>query len=264
MRFSASVNSTGACIIAATVWPGSIWRDSTMPSIGERIEDSSMFVSSTPTAARHWFDRGPRARRRGLGALQRRARGVELGLRGHLAARELGDVTQAREVRARLVHRGLRLQHLRLGRGERGARLRQLVLQLRGVEPREHLARCHDVVVVDEHRLDGARELAADVDLVGRLQVAGGRHRHDEVAAPDGLGAVLDGTLAVAGEPQQRAGEHRDPGADERQEPAPAVRVRCGGEYLRELVGLARCSGHRVLVCGLSGCSWLQPPPSAL
>src|SRR5690349_12845374 len=37
LRSSASVNSTGACSEAATVWPGSTERTSTTPSIGERI-----------------------------------------------------------------------------------------------------------------------------------------------------------------------------------------------------------------------------------
>ena len=36
-RSSAMVNSSGACRLAATVWPGSMLRVSTTPSTGERI-----------------------------------------------------------------------------------------------------------------------------------------------------------------------------------------------------------------------------------
>ena len=53
------VNITGACSVAATVWPGSTLRFSTTPLIGERITDlvrltslSRRSASATVTSAR--------------------------------------------------------------------------------------------------------------------------------------------------------------------------------------------------------------------
>ena len=62
-RSSARVNSTGAVIAAATVWPGSTLRVSTMPSMGERMValprlisyvDSSALPEATAASAAFW------------------------------------------------------------------------------------------------------------------------------------------------------------------------------------------------------------------
>ncbi len=52
-RSSATLNRTGVWNVAATVWPGSISRAITMPSIGERIAafDSAVCASFSDACA---------------------------------------------------------------------------------------------------------------------------------------------------------------------------------------------------------------------
>ena len=50
-RSSATLNSTGVWNVAATVWPGSISRAMTMPSIGERIAAFARAVCASLTCA---------------------------------------------------------------------------------------------------------------------------------------------------------------------------------------------------------------------
>ena len=54
VRSSASVNSVTACSDAATALPGSTLRASTVPSIGERIEDFARLVSLVDSVVWTW------------------------------------------------------------------------------------------------------------------------------------------------------------------------------------------------------------------
>jgi hypothetical protein len=167
-----------------------------------------------------------------------------------------------------------------LGGLQRGAALRDRVLQPRGVELRASTwPRSTDVVVVDGHVRDEARELGADLDFVRRLQVAGRGHRHAQVAA-------LHGGRRVA-----RHIRRRRPRNHVRQQPREQQhRARCGEaqqlrarDAVRCARGIRRASTRsrperraastsavhgglhgveRVSVRGAGAVS--QPPPSAL
>jgi len=52
LRSSAMVNRTGAFSDAATVWPGSISRESTTPVTGEKMRAFERLVCAVPSAAR--------------------------------------------------------------------------------------------------------------------------------------------------------------------------------------------------------------------
>jgi len=128
----------------------------------------------------------------GLGA-------VQLGLGGHLAAGEFGHLAQAAERGARLGDGRLGLVHLGLGGGQVGFRFHHRVLQLGDVQACQDLALFHPVVHVDLDPLDDARQLAADLDLVGRRQGAAGRDGDGEVAALRRLGLVVGHAGVVRG-----------------------------------------------------------------
>ena len=152
-RSSASVNSTGAWNDAATVWPGS-----TFARQHHAVDRASGCWPcrgwSRPTAAlaRAWVTFGARAGLVGLGALRLGLGGVHLALDGTLPPDSCRDLRKRASVGARLGHRRLRLQHLRLGRGQAGPRLRHRVLELGEIEPGQHLPLLHAIVVVDQHR----------------------------------------------------------------------------------------------------------------
>ena len=79
----------------------------------------------------------------------------------------------------------------RLRRGKRRARLRELRVELFGVEPRQHLALGHAIVEIDQHLGDAAVDFGADIDLVQGLECAGGADRHRERSAHDIGGDVV-------------------------------------------------------------------------
>src|SRR5262249_15318848 len=68
--------------------------------------------------------------------------------------------------------------------------LLDLRVETRGVELGEHLAGGHLVVEIDVDLADRAGELAADVDLVGRLKRSGRGDRDEQPAARDLLRAI--------------------------------------------------------------------------
>jgi hypothetical protein len=134
--------------------------------------------------------------------------------------------------------------------------------ELRRVESRKDLAGRDAIVVVDEHGLDRARDLDADVDLIERLQRAGRGDLHREVAAPRFGGLVARALLAVleiaAGE---HDAEHRDHAEHEAEHELQALRRRrvCAHELVDVRATFGRVCGHgrvpsdRVPVGGSAG-----------
>ena len=110
--------------------------------------------------------------------------------RRHPAVGDAEDLLLAGEVGAGLGGRSLGGGDLRLGGREAGLGLDDRVLQPRRVEPGKRLAGGDAVVVVDEDLGHQARLLGADLDLVGRLEVAGRGDGDGEVAAPHRLGRI--------------------------------------------------------------------------
>ena len=178
VRSSASVNSVGVWNDAATVWPGSTWRSSTMPLMGDWMTALRMSVSMAARLACDCATCAAVLASSACGALDGGLLRVELLARRHAAAAQLADVLQLGEFRLRLGQRRLRLQTLGLGRLQPGARLRRLRLELLGVDPREHLPDANRAVVVDGDGFDDAGDLGADVHLRERLELAGRRDRH--------------------------------------------------------------------------------------
>ena len=126
----------------------------------------------------------------GLGAGERGLAGVHLGLRRHLAGRQREHLAQAVERRRGLLHRGVGLRQLRFRRHQRRLGAADSILQLRRVELGQYLALLDARVVVDEHGVDQARQLRADVDGVRGSEGAGRRDLHMEAAARGRLGHV--------------------------------------------------------------------------
>ncbi len=120
-------------------------------------------------------------------------------MRRHLAAGEFGYLAQPCQVGAGFLDGRPHLFHLGFGRGQRGFGFGDLVVQLGKVEPGQELAFLYPVVVVDQHRFDGAGKLAAHVHLVGRLQIAGGRYRDGKIAAQHFLAEILGRGGGIAG-----------------------------------------------------------------
>ncbi len=94
----------------------------------------------------------------------------------------------------------IRLQHARLGRCERAFRLQHLRLQARRVEHGQHLAGFDLIVHIDIHLGDRAGQLAADFDLIARLEIAGGGDGHRHIAGDHILRDVSRRLGAVATE----------------------------------------------------------------
>ncbi len=138
------------------------------------------------------------------------ARRIELGPRRHPAVGQAEHLLLPGEVGAGLRRRGLGGGDLRLRGGEPGLGLDDRVLQPRRVEPGERLALRDAVIIVDEHLGDEAGLLGADLDLVGRLQIAGRGDGDGEAAAAHRLGriAALRRAGEAAGQQQQADDQH--------------------------------------------------------
>ena len=258
--------------------PGSTLRVRTTPSDGARIEALDRLISSVESAACASATLA-RAGLVGDGAVERRAAGVELGCRRHLAAGQPRHLLQPRQVGARLLLRRDGLRHLGVRRGERRARAQDLVAQLGGVELDQHLPLAHAVVDVDVDLLHRARELAADVDRARRLQGAVGGDGQREPAARHRLRDVARQRARAL--PRLPPGPARDGRQHQQQQAAPergaarpGARRRLGEQRLQVGLGLRRRDGRgrrravhergtsrAAPAAAASGC---QPPPSAV
>ena len=156
--------------------------------------------------ARAWATCAWAERRRPERALILGAGGVELGLGRHPAAGDPEHLLLPGEVGARLRRRGLGGGDRGLGGSEARLGLEDRVLKPRRVEPGQRLAGDDAVVIVDEHLRDQARLLGADLDLVGRLQIAGRRDGDGQPPAPHRLGRIAAAALAgeAAGQQEQQ------------------------------------------------------------
>ena len=105
--------------------------------------------------------------------MQRRRRLIEIGLRGILFR---DQCLRSRRIDARQFQRGLRAGQIAFG-------LRHRRLKKRRIDLRDHLARLHLRIEVDEKFLDVARNLAADLHVDDRVQCAG-RSDHLRDRAP--------------------------------------------------------------------------------
>ena len=185
------VNSVTACSDAATALPGSTLRVRMTPSVGARIDAFDRLISSVDSAARALVDAGARAGLVGPGALERRASGVELGLRRHLAARQSRHLLEAAEAACGLLHGGDRLRDLgvrprRAWRASAGSgRAAWRVSSSTSTWP--FLTRSLTSTITLRHR---ARQLAADGDRARRLQRAVGDDRQRRSPRVTGGGDV--------------------------------------------------------------------------
>src|SRR5262249_61923287 len=94
------------------------------------------------------------------------------------------------------------------------ARLMQLGLEERSVEPRDDLTLLDDRIEVGAEPLDVARHLTADLDRRHGLQRSGGADRVDDVAASDRRGLHLN--FGAAATHVDRTGARSD-GTDDQQ-----------------------------------------------
>lgn len=147
------------------------------------------------------------------------------------------------------------------GRSDGGARLDHRVLELGGIEPGQHLATTDDVVFLDADVGQRSRQLAADVDRLGRLQGAAGRGRDHQGAAGCRFGQILAGGRRLAGGCDRQHDAGKQPaGGEEPASPVAGRRFAAGGiEQLPQVVVGRERGRHGVSVAVLS-----QPPPSAL
>jgi hypothetical protein len=83
----------------------------------------------------------------------------------------------------------------------------------------KHLTGLPPVVVVDRDGFDCSRDLGADVHLIDRLELAGRRHPHREIAALHLGGLVPDSVLFGRGE--EMADSDQDGQQDHPPEPEP-------------------------------------------
>ena len=129
---------------------------------------------------------------------------VQFGLRRHLAAGEFAPPAGSAPGGARFRHGGLRLQHLRLGRGERWrATSRPGPAAWTGpaapAPGPSSPGRCRR-----RRPCRRCRKFAAHIHLVGGLQIAGGGNRDHQRADRDRfLGAVVRRGSVVAGAQEQ-------------------------------------------------------------
>ncbi len=89
-------------------------------------------------------------------------------------------------------------------------------LQLVGIEFGKDLTRLNGRIVIDQHLAHGSRQLAGNVDLVGRLDGAGRGDDDGQVAARHRLRDVIDAVLAAAQPPDESS---KQTGQRERQRP---------------------------------------------
>ena len=126
------MNSVGACMLAATVWPTSTLREMTRPSIGAR-DDRVLKVDVV------LVERRPRLRDLRLRGADLRVdrsdvdlRRLEVALRDQLPARQL---LRARELRAGVIETDLEAIEIGLRANQVRARLFNLGLEEGRVEP---------------------------------------------------------------------------------------------------------------------------------
>ena len=166
-------------MLAATVWPVSTARDTTMPSIGEVMTVCSRFTLA-------WFrlafdcatdasaDRTCASADASATWADSRSASDTSCFSASLAVRSSASLAASRAT----------FEPLDVGLGPDQVRLRLLDLRLeqRRIEPGEHLALPNDVVEVGVQRLDDAGHLAADVDRRHGLERPGGADGLHEVA----------------------------------------------------------------------------------
>ena len=176
------VNSSGACRLAATVWPGSMVRVSTTPSTGERITVRPRLMRVVWVDAVCWRDLRLRGVDLGPGLVARGAGEVDVALRHQLLLAEVG---LALVIEFGIAQRGLRLPQRCLRAGDLRVALRDLRLVGARVDARDDLVLGHLVVEIDQHFGHLAGNLAAHGDRGDGAERAGGRDRHADVAALD-------------------------------------------------------------------------------
>src|SRR5574344_1632758 len=171
--------------------------------------------------------------------------GIHVGLGGHLAAADALKLLLACKGSLSLGDGGLGLLHGSLGGGDGGAVVADLLLEFAGIEAGEWLSLGHAVVSIDKNLQGGAGELAADGDLVGRLQIAGGRDGEGDVAAGDGGGDVGGGTAGGVGTTAATVGDAKHEHTGGKGEVEFAARVQAGGTGAHDGVEVGRLGGRR-------------------
>ena len=202
-------------------------------------------------------------------ALALGAASVELEPRRHLAARQAPHFLEPRKIGAGLDRARIRLGDLRLGGGDRCLILGDGIAQPRRIEPGERLALGDAIVILDIDIGDEPRLLGADVDLVGRLQIAGGGDGDRQIAAPHFLGRVAG--FCARRRSSARAGRSRRAGRARRQSCGHGLRhgLCCGAPRNSSRSGRpVAASREDVLTSFMYGVPWAraagsQPPPSA-
>ena len=191
---------------------------------------------------------------------------LHLGLGGDAPAREAADLLQAAELSVGLSQRRLVLADRGDGGVKRRLALVDRVLEARGIDEGERLTRRDAVVHIDHHLGDETRQFRADLDLVGRGELAGGRDGDRERSPRNLLGSVF--ALGRAGEPAAREQEEQDH-ADADEHPFDITLPGRGGLNAEKVVDIAAGRiGHDhswgVWAAGATGMVVLsQPPPRA-
>jgi hypothetical protein len=254
------VNSVTACSDAATALPGSTLRDSTTPSIGERMAALARLVSLVDSVAVACATLAPAAAR---SAAARST--VARALSRSVAAGSLPPDSRATSSsRARLARASFSVTSANCRRARADSSSARApahrIAELGAVELDQQLALLHAVVDVDQHADHRARQLAAHRHRSRGLQRAGGGDGHRQVAAHHRLRHIarrgIAGGLALpppgaGGRGQQQPDD--DPGRDALPPGAPAV----GQQGLQ----IGRF-GHGRMPVEVG--SAVQPPPSAL
>jgi hypothetical protein len=181
---------------------------------------------------------------------------VEILLRRELVVAELADLEQALVIRTCFLRGGGGLRDVRLRRRERAFGLQHLGLQTLRVERGEHLTLADLVVDVDVDQTHGARELAADVDLVARLEIAGRRDRDRQRAARHRFGRVFDLRGAFAAREKIKAQQQRERHGNPLAPAQPGLR-RCRAEIAQGALDVGVRRGRLRIHVQLTGSSRL-------
>ena len=149
------------------------------------------------------------------------------------------------------------LGHVGLGSGQLRPRAVDIDLQRVGDQFGERIAGLHGAVVVDEHRLDPAGELAGDVDLLDRLDRPGRRDGDGQVAGRR-LFRRIDIGFAwarkdVPGNRRDRSQDDQRDGEPAQQPPAPTAAGGLSEQGLQRLARVRRRFGKFVLHACLRG-----------
>lgn len=190
-------NNCGAVKLAATVWPGSMLRVRTMPSMGDLMTALLRSFSLMRTLRLCGGDCGLGGGEIRAGALRGGVGAVDDRAGGHLAAAEALELDLTREEGLGLGDGGLGEDYIGLRGFDGGAIALGLLGELGGVQLDEGLAFGDAVIDVGEDFKRDAGELAADGDGIGGLEIAGGGDGEADVSAHEGLGDV--GGQGIAG-----------------------------------------------------------------